>query len=124
MQEQSFTLAGDIHSLTVAPDHQLALVEDAQGILSPLDLQSPHARALLPAESLADGLDDGKQLADGVYNAAAPGGILAIDAIALRPLLAVLGRTGSLKCGSSSCVHGMHLVRMRMPSARVLLSTA
>ncbi|KAK9803486.1 hypothetical protein WJX73_007297 [Symbiochloris irregularis] len=94
-QARADTLPAAVLAIAVSPDHSLALAADAQGGLTPVDVQAFHSRAGL--HSAPDALLGGNAFTDGVYNLAVQGGVLGIDAAALRPILAVIGKTGGIK---------------------------
>ena len=104
--EHTHTVGGAVHTLAVSPDHSQALAGDAQGTLTPLDLQSLHSVGATPAT--VDMLSGGSGPTDGVYNLAVQGGVLGIDAAALRPILAVIGKTGGIKCATQMSIHILH----------------
>lgn len=96
MKEHALPVA--VHTIAVAPNNCLALAGDAQGTLAPVDLRGMHSPAWL--SSSPETLVDASALADRAFNLAVQGGVLGIDAAALRPILVAIGKTGSIKCAA------------------------
>ena len=96
-----FSTSKPVHSIAVSSDTKVALAGDPAGFLTPIDLESYSShkeRPLgLPAEDLGEADSDKSCLPLGIYNPPTEGNALSVDAVSLRPILAVLGENGWIK---------------------------
>ena len=91
-------LSAPVHSLTISTDEKIILAGDMTGYLTPVEFFIPQSASqqITPQMELVVG-DDTGTLPRGIYNKPLQGPLICLDAIATRPLLAVLGEDGSVR---------------------------